>query len=179
LNRLAYASGWPGTLRKPGYCSAWNVFVQLGMTDDTYTIENADSLTYRDFLNSFLPYRPHDTVELKLAHYLGLDVNSPEMQKIKWYGYSPARTTLGRLTETRMRGGVQAGYVWRAEDLAQVGDPGAGAAADPREEVGAPGGREGHDRHVPPLCLHQQERYEACESARVCRASCVCSHVRD
>jgi saccharopine dehydrogenase (NADP+, L-glutamate forming) len=55
------------------------------MTDDTYTIENADSLTYRDFLNSFLPYRPHDTVELKLAHYLGLDINSPEMKKIKWY----------------------------------------------------------------------------------------------
>jgi saccharopine dehydrogenase (NADP+, L-glutamate forming) len=61
------------------------------MTDDTYTIENADSLTYRDFLNSFLPYRPHDTVELKLAHYLGLDINSPEMQKIKWYSRLQSR----------------------------------------------------------------------------------------
>jgi len=75
-----------GTLRKPGYCSAWNVFVQLGMTDDTYQITNPDSLTHRAFLNSFLPYRPHDSVELKLAHYLGLGVNSPEMKKIKWLG---------------------------------------------------------------------------------------------
>ena len=29
-----------GTLRRPGYCSAWNVLVQLGPTDDTYHLEN-------------------------------------------------------------------------------------------------------------------------------------------
>ncbi|MEL7147594.1 MAG: saccharopine dehydrogenase C-terminal domain-containing protein, partial [Bacteroidota bacterium] len=28
-----------GTLRRPGYCKAWNVFVQLGATDDSYEME--------------------------------------------------------------------------------------------------------------------------------------------
>ena len=28
-----------GTLRKAGYCVAWNAFVQLGCTDDSYTME--------------------------------------------------------------------------------------------------------------------------------------------
>ena len=29
-----------GTIRKIGFSRAWNVFVQLGMTDDTYIIED-------------------------------------------------------------------------------------------------------------------------------------------
>ncbi len=58
--------------------------MQLGMTDDTYEMENVGSMTYRDFLNSFLEWRPHDSVELKLAHNMGLRVDSPEISKIKW-----------------------------------------------------------------------------------------------
>lgn len=45
------------TLRKEGYCEAWNALVQLGMTDDTYTIENASSLSYSQWLASYLPAR--------------------------------------------------------------------------------------------------------------------------
>lgn len=44
-----------GTLRMPGYCEAWNVFVKLGLTDDTYKIHHADTMTYTELLNSFLP----------------------------------------------------------------------------------------------------------------------------
>ena len=42
-----------GTIRKVGFSRAWNSFVQLGMTDDTYTIENSDHMSYRDFTNLF------------------------------------------------------------------------------------------------------------------------------
>ncbi len=62
-----------GTIRKIGFSRAWNVFVQLGMTDDTYTIADSENMTYRDFTNSFLAYAPHDSVELKLRHYLKID----------------------------------------------------------------------------------------------------------
>ena len=62
-----------GTIRKIGFSRAWNVFVQLGMTDDTYTIEDSENMSYRDFTNSFLAYSPHDSVELKLRHYLKID----------------------------------------------------------------------------------------------------------
>lgn len=62
-----------GTLRRVGFSKAWNVFVQLGMTDDTYQLHHSEEMTYRDFVNSFLPYSPSDSVELKLRHNLKID----------------------------------------------------------------------------------------------------------
>jgi len=73
-----------GTLRRPGFCKAWNVFVQLGATDDSYQMENVDTMTHRQFVNSFLFYNPGDSIELKLAHYLGLDMEGEEMHKLSW-----------------------------------------------------------------------------------------------
>ncbi|MEO9953175.1 saccharopine dehydrogenase C-terminal domain-containing protein [Nonlabens sp.] len=62
-----------GTMRRVGFSKAWNMFVQLGMTDDTYIIEGSEDMTYRDFVNSFLPYSPTDSVELKMRHELKID----------------------------------------------------------------------------------------------------------
>jgi saccharopine dehydrogenase-like NADP-dependent oxidoreductase len=62
-----------GTLRRVGYSKAWDMLVQLGMTDDSYTMENSENMSYRDFTNSFLAYHPTDSVELKLRHYLKID----------------------------------------------------------------------------------------------------------
>jgi len=75
-----------GTLRRPGYCKAWDVFVQLGATDDSYQMEGVSEMTHRQFINSFLTYNPNDSVELKLAHYMRLDVDGPEMHKLRWLG---------------------------------------------------------------------------------------------
>ncbi|MEP0987721.1 saccharopine dehydrogenase C-terminal domain-containing protein [Ekhidna sp.] len=75
-----------GTLRRPGYCAAWDVFVQLGATDDTYEMENVSEMTHRQFINSFLTYNPNDSVELKLAHYLNLDLDNGIMFKLRWLG---------------------------------------------------------------------------------------------
>jgi hypothetical protein len=60
-------------MRRVGFSRAWNIFVQLGMTDDSYIMEGSEQMSYRDFVNSFLPYKPHDSVELKLRHYLKID----------------------------------------------------------------------------------------------------------
>ncbi|RSC95833.1 saccharopine dehydrogenase family protein [Tenacibaculum singaporense] len=62
-----------GTIRKVGFSRAWNVFVQLGMTDDTYTIEDSENMSYRDFTNLFLAYSPSDSVELKFRSYAKID----------------------------------------------------------------------------------------------------------
>ncbi len=62
-----------GTMRRVGFSKAWNMFVQLGMTDDSYTIENSEGMTYRQFVNLFLSYSPTDSVELKTRHYLKID----------------------------------------------------------------------------------------------------------
>ncbi len=62
-----------GTIRKVGFSRAWHVFVQLGMTDDSYQIEHSENLSYREFVNLFLPYHPSDSVELKFRHALKID----------------------------------------------------------------------------------------------------------
>ena len=62
-----------GTIRRVGFSKAWNMFVQLGMTDDSYVMENSEEMSYRDFVNSFLPYSPTDSVELKFRHNLKID----------------------------------------------------------------------------------------------------------
>jgi saccharopine dehydrogenase-like NADP-dependent oxidoreductase len=75
-----------GTLRKQGYSEAWNVFVQLGMTDDTYQVEDSERMTYRQFINSFLRYEDDIPVEDKLAEYLNLPRESEIFQKLDWLG---------------------------------------------------------------------------------------------
>ncbi len=62
-----------GTMRRVGFSKAWNIFVMLGMTDDNYTIDDSENMSYRDFVNSFLPYSPFDSVELKLRYQLKID----------------------------------------------------------------------------------------------------------
>ncbi len=68
-----------GTIRRVGFSKAWNMFVQLGMTDDSYVMENSETMTYREFTNSFLPYHPTDSVEIKLRLILKIDQDD-----IKW-----------------------------------------------------------------------------------------------
>jgi saccharopine dehydrogenase-like NADP-dependent oxidoreductase len=71
-----------GTIRKVGFSRAWNIFVQLGMTDDSYTIEDSENMSYRDFVNLFLAYSPSDSVELKLRSYLKIDQDDIMWEKL-------------------------------------------------------------------------------------------------
>ena len=73
-----------GTLRRKGYSEAWNVFVQLGMTDDTYKLENSASITNREFINMFLPFNDALTIEEKLCKQFSLTTDSVIFQKIAW-----------------------------------------------------------------------------------------------
>jgi len=69
-----------GTMRRVGFSKAWNMFVQLGLTDDSYKIDNSENLSYRDFVNMFLPYSPTDSVELKVRYALKIDQDD-----LMWY----------------------------------------------------------------------------------------------
>lgn len=75
-----------GTLRRPGFIDSWNIFVQLGITDDTYTIENSENMTYRQFINSYLPFHPTKTVEEKLAEFMSLSIDDYKFYRLRWLG---------------------------------------------------------------------------------------------
>jgi saccharopine dehydrogenase-like NADP-dependent oxidoreductase len=75
-----------GTIRRPGFCEAWDIFVQLGATDDSYVMEDTENMTYREFINSFMAYETKIPVETKLARYLGFREDSEMMNRLRWLG---------------------------------------------------------------------------------------------
>lgn len=71
-----------GTIRRVGFSKAWNMFIQLGMTDDSYTMEDSENMSYRQFVNSFLPYHPTDSVEIKTRLILKIDQDDSMWDKL-------------------------------------------------------------------------------------------------
>lgn len=71
-----------GTIRRVGYSKAWNMFVQLGMTDDSYVLDDSEQLSYREFTNLFLPYHPTDSVEIKMRLQLGIEQDDSMWDKL-------------------------------------------------------------------------------------------------
>jgi saccharopine dehydrogenase-like NADP-dependent oxidoreductase len=72
-----------GTLRNKGYCSAWNILVQLGCCDDSYQMEGVATMTHRQFMNSFLDLRG-SSAEAKIEMMFGLPTKSEEMRRLIW-----------------------------------------------------------------------------------------------
>jgi len=75
-----------GTMRRPGYARAWDIFVQLGMTEDSYRIEESETMTFRDFINAYLPYKSGVSVEEKLCRQFNLDPDGEILRKLEWLG---------------------------------------------------------------------------------------------
>jgi len=76
-----------GTLRRPGYCSAWQVLVTLGLTNDAERLGNAATLTWQELVASRLP-QPAAPAEAatQLAAQLHLDPHGPELERLAWLG---------------------------------------------------------------------------------------------
>ncbi len=72
-----------GTMRRVGFSRAWQMFLMLGMTDDSYNIDDSENMSYRDFINAFLPYSPTDSVELKFRHQLKIDQDDIVWDKLE------------------------------------------------------------------------------------------------
>jgi saccharopine dehydrogenase-like NADP-dependent oxidoreductase len=71
-----------GTLRRPGFCSAWHLFVQMGLTDDAHPLTCTSNLTHAAFLQTFLPEMPGKTLQEIVSHTFGLPKDAPELDKI-------------------------------------------------------------------------------------------------
>ena len=80
-----------GTLRRAGFCKAWDVFVQLGMTDDTASLQLPPGSTYRQFFNTFLPWSDQLSVEEKLAELIP-DLDFPTFEKLQWLGFFESKS---------------------------------------------------------------------------------------
>ena len=57
----------------------WNIFVQLGMTDDSYKLESSENLRNRELVNRLLPYDDELSVELVVLSSFEHDETKNEM----------------------------------------------------------------------------------------------------
>lgn len=83
-----------GTLRRPGYSTAWSKMIDLGLTDDNYQMEFSEKLTPRQFLNAFLHYDPSKTIEVKLAEFLGTEEKEMYL-RFEWLGFFEDTNPMG------------------------------------------------------------------------------------
>ncbi|MCU0359838.1 MAG: saccharopine dehydrogenase NADP-binding domain-containing protein [Bacteroidia bacterium] len=72
-----------GTLRQKGFCKAWNVFVKLGLTDDSSILKGANHYTYSQLLDFFLP-SGKDPLKQRLIKFMGGDWDS-DVEKMMDY----------------------------------------------------------------------------------------------
>ena len=72
-----------GTLRKPGYCEAWDLFVQMGMTDDSYEMD-VSGMNYSNFFNSFIDLKNCDIKSYLKSHFRASD---DVISKVEWLGF--------------------------------------------------------------------------------------------
>jgi saccharopine dehydrogenase-like NADP-dependent oxidoreductase len=92
-----------GTLRNEGYCSSWNIFVQLGCCDDTFEMENVSQMTHRDFIDSFLDHDTKANVEEKLIRRFNLNMNGVELTRLRWSGlFSDEKVGLSKGTPAQI-----------------------------------------------------------------------------
>ncbi|GIV29679.1 MAG: saccharopine dehydrogenase [Bacteroidia bacterium] len=72
-----------GTLRYNGFCKAWNILVNLGLTDDSIAMDNLNELSYNDWLEMFLP-DGNQSSEEKLKHIFQNRIDEEVIEKLKY-----------------------------------------------------------------------------------------------
>lgn len=75
-----------GTLRRKGFCEAWNCLVKLGLTDNSYALPQTETLTYQQMVAAFLNVSNLKQTEDKLAEFLEIKKSSKLFKKISWLG---------------------------------------------------------------------------------------------
>lgn len=73
-----------GTFRKPGYCNAWQVFVCLGLTDDTLQLDLSEDITLTDWLRMYLPSSGAD-IRQQVQNISNCSTET--LHKLEWLGF--------------------------------------------------------------------------------------------
>lgn len=76
-----------GTLRYPGWSETWHQIVRLGLPNDTMPIPGLKEMTYREFLDMFLPIHISGLkLEQRVANYLNISPTGKIMENLRWLG---------------------------------------------------------------------------------------------
>lgn len=75
-----------GSMRKIGFCKAWNALVKIGLTDNRYIVPDSHNLTYREWLSFYLQNKNGSDIKQALMDFLNESNGSEIIDKIEWLG---------------------------------------------------------------------------------------------
>jgi saccharopine dehydrogenase-like NADP-dependent oxidoreductase len=76
-----------GTLRYPGWSETWLQIVRLGLPNDSIHLTNLENITYREFVEMFLPLHTSSAnLEHRVANFLNISPTGNIIQKLEWLG---------------------------------------------------------------------------------------------
>ena len=75
-----------GSLRKIGFCDAWNALVKIGLTDNRYIVPDSQKFTYQQWLSIYLTKRNGTTTKEAILDFLDISPDSAVMKKLDWLG---------------------------------------------------------------------------------------------
>ncbi len=90
-----------GTLRKQGFCEAWDLMVKTGLTSDIESF-NLKGKTLAEFIGMFLPENPNKSIKERWCELLGVSTNDEAFEKLEWLGLledKPAPVNIGTPAE--------------------------------------------------------------------------------
>lgn len=75
-----------GSMRKIGFCKAWNALVQIGLTDNRYIVPDSHKLTYNEWVSFYLQKNNGVDTRQALISFLNESNGSEIIDKIEWLG---------------------------------------------------------------------------------------------
>ncbi len=75
-----------GSIRKIGFCKAWNALVQIGLTDNRYLVPDSNKLKYSEWLSFYLDKKNEVSVKQALIDFLNESNDGDVLKKIEWLG---------------------------------------------------------------------------------------------
>ena len=75
-----------GSMRKIGFCKAWNALIQIGLTDNRYTVPDSNKFSYNEWLSFYLDKKNGAVTKQALANFLNEPETSDVINKIEWLG---------------------------------------------------------------------------------------------
>ena len=75
-----------GSMRKIGFCKAWNALVQIGLTDNRYLVPDSDKFKYKEWLSFYLDKKNGTSTKQALVNFLNEPEESDIIKKIEWLG---------------------------------------------------------------------------------------------
>lgn len=75
-----------GSIRKIGFCKAWNALVQIGLTDNRYLVPDSNKFKYSEWLSFYLDKKNGVSVKQALVEFLNESEDGDVLKKIEWLG---------------------------------------------------------------------------------------------